>query len=54
MATHKTAGEEPETKNLSCHSKPTVESGEKPDETDATQLLKPTAIGQTSDPRKQR
>lgn len=54
MEADQTAREKPETTDLSCHSEPSVESGEKPDQADVTQLLKPAAIGATSDTRKPR
>lgn len=52
MEVDQKAGEKPETADLSCDTEPPVESGEKPDKTDVTQLRQPAAIGATSHTRK--
>jgi hypothetical protein len=52
METSQEAGQELETANLSCDPESTVESGEKPDETDVTKLLQLTSGCATSDSEK--
>ena len=54
MEAHQKACEELETANLSSHSARTVESGEKPDETDVKKLLQPAPERATSDTREPR
>jgi hypothetical protein len=43
-------GQEPETANLSCDPTAAVESGEKPDEADASQSSQPAIVNQARHP----
>ena len=54
LETHPQTSEEPETAHLSGDRTATVESGQKPDETDVTQLLKPAPGSPPRDPRERR